>query len=531
MNFRIFLGLRESTRWSRYFKLHLQYLEMGTVSTMTHRSLLSKLLNVNESKIEHILVKYPVISKLEHERIIALTNSIKELGFAKDILLEEPLLFSILPVTLKHRYKVLNECGIEKVSALQILTYLQIVKIKTIGELKQMNVIKSFVNIENRLAGYMTQWPTALTSSICGDSDKMTLYKLRLYIIQKYLELMLDVTEFEFYRGIKTYPTIKHRPLEAIKETLNLLQSVIMISNEKLKNNMYLIHADPDNLKQIIYSFCSIGGIDIREILRMRPKLATRSFTSLVETRKVLEEYGISNEAQIRCFDIYTLGPDTVRKRLEEAKQIPEFNAFFSHPRFLKMIHYKNTALKRMMNLYSNNKKCLSLNILSGSSAHFEIFEKAPGDRLGKGKDLVFCIFESLGRSYSMTVIRQQLRRHPFWINIPLIQVKYVHQQLSVLFNNREIYENCAILLYPWSKIKEILTLLDVNDKKETRQVNECLDISKLNNSQKLSLVLYLLEKNHYFTGNGVWTEEKNKIIINNTAKHSKTMNKMENVL
>ncbi|CAH1643447.1 unnamed protein product [Spodoptera littoralis] len=44
------------------------------------------------------------------------------------------------------------------------------------------------------------------------------------------------------------------------------------------------------------------------------------------------------------------------------------------------MIYYKTTAIKRLNKLYRNNKKCVSLNVLSGSSAHYEVFEKAPGN-------------------------------------------------------------------------------------------------------------------------------------------------------
>uniref|UniRef100_A0A2H1WGD6 SFRICE_002784 n=1 Tax=Spodoptera frugiperda TaxID=7108 RepID=A0A2H1WGD6_SPOFR len=70
----------------------------------------------------------------------------------------------------------------------------------------------------------------------------------------------------------------------------------------------------------------------------------------------------------------------TIRERIEQAKNIPEFSTLINHPRFLKMIYYNTTAIKRLNKLYSNNKKCVSLNVLSGSSAHYEIFEKAPGN-------------------------------------------------------------------------------------------------------------------------------------------------------
>ncbi|XP_028158384.1 transcription termination factor 5, mitochondrial-like [Ostrinia furnacalis] len=480
---------------------------------------LSDLFNISENSAQFICLKHPVINKLDNERLGSLLTTMDELGFHKKLLIEEPLLFSILPITLKYRYKVLEECGIEKVNVDHILSYLPIMKKKTIGDLKASGMLLDFVKVENRLASYMTQWPTSLTTLIYGDIDKNTLYSLRLKIIQRYLELVLDLSKEEFYRGIKTYPTIKHRPLQTINETLNILQSEIMIPNHKIKTNLYLVHADPDNLRKIVHKFRTIGGIDVKEVIRLHPKLATKSYSTLSEIRKILNEYGISNEAQMRCFDIYTLGPDTVRERLEKAKKIPEFKTFFNHPRFLKMIHYKNTALKRLTNLYGNNKKCLSLNILSGSSAHFESFEKAPGDRLGKGKDLVFCISQCLKGKYSSNEIRKSLKRHPFWINIPLVQVNTVYEKLSKSFSSRDIYENCPILLYPWNKIREALNLYNNKNSQQKLLIPECVDLTKLSKSQKLSLVLYLLEKNHYFTGNGVWSEEKKALIDPSDAK------------
>lgn len=476
---------------------------------------LCKHFNIDESNAEYLCLKHPVIKKLKETEMKCLIDTVLDMGFPKDVLLEEPVMFSMLPVTLKFRHQVLQECGVEKITPAHLVSYLSLVKQKTIGQLKKSGVMPSIINVENRLASYMTQWPTSLTTLVYGDIDEWTFYTVRLKIIQRYLELTLDLSEEEFYRGIRTYPTIRHRPLAVINDTLTVLASLIMMPSHKIKSNLYLVHTDPDNLRLIIYKFRSIGGIDIKEVLRMHPKLATKNYQTLVEIRKILQEYNISNEAQIRCFEIYTLGPSTIRERLEKAKTIPEFNTFFTHPRFLKMIYYKNTAMKRLMKLYSNNKKCLSLNILSGSSAHYDVFEKAPGDRLGKGKDLVFCISQSLGNMYSMNQVRHIVKKHPFWINIPLVRVKFVYQHLSSEFSPKDIYLNCPILLYPWSKINEVLNMLN---KKETQNqillLQEQIDLDKLNKSQKLSLVLYLLEKNHYFTGNGVWTEEKNKNIF-----------------
>ncbi|XP_072936004.1 transcription termination factor 5, mitochondrial-like [Epargyreus clarus] len=475
---------------------------------------LCKYLNISESQARFLQIKNRCVKKLNGDEIKNLVKTVNELGFPSDVVVNEPSICSILPVTLKFRYRVLEECGVLNLSVKHLVSYMSLIKEKTIGELKTLGVISPLVNIENKLANCMTQWPTSLTTLVYGDVDKLTLYSLRLKIIQRYLELILDITEIEFSRGLKIYPTLKHRPLAVINETLSILQTKISMPTEKIKSNFYLIHADPDNMKHILFKLRSIGGIDIKEVIRRYPKLAVKSYTSLLEIRNVLEEFGISNEAQTRCFQIYTLSPQTVKERLEKARSIPEFKTFLNHPRFLKMIHYNNTAMKRLRHLYDMNKKCLSLNVLSGSTAHYEIFEKAPGDRLGKGKDLVFCISESLGNAYSMNDIRKRVKRHPFWINIPLVQVKYVYEKLSTEFSPKDIYENCPILLYPWNKVKDVMNLVNKScDSNQPLHLYEFLDLQKLSNTQKLSLILYLLEKNHYFSGNGVWNDEKNKNI------------------
>ncbi|XP_063542569.1 transcription termination factor 5, mitochondrial-like [Cydia strobilella] len=467
---------------------------------------LCKYFGISQSKAEFISLKQPYVNKLDEATLKGLIETVNNLGFTKEVIINDPQMFGIMPITLRFRYKVLEECGFQNITPKHLLTYLTIIKQNTIGYLKSSGELSN-IDVEKRLASYLRQWPTSLNNLTFGDNHKTTLYSLRLKILHRYLELVLDLSEDEFQRGIMTYPTIKHRPLQIINETLNLLQSVVTIPDKKIKANLYLIHVDPENLKQIIYKFRFIGGIDIKEVLRLHPKLATKKYDVMVEIRNILQEYGISEEAQRRCFDIYTLSPATIRERLEEAKSIPEFQAFLNHPRFLKMIHYKNTAMNRLKNLYDNRKQCLSLNVLSGSSAHYESFQNSPGDRFGKGKDLAFCITESLGNVYSPNEIWKMVKKHPFRFNVPLVQVKFVCQELLRKFDFQDIYENCPILLYPWSKIENMLNNFEGKNSRELLYNKELLDITKLSKSQILSLVVYLLEKNHYFTGNGVWDE------------------------
>ncbi|XP_045489266.1 transcription termination factor 5, mitochondrial-like [Pieris rapae] len=400
---------------------------MRTIST-NHENLykLCRHLGISKDKAQFIMLKQPYITKFCEEDIQSMVKTVYDLGYPKDILIDYPNLFYMLPVTLKNRYKILEECGFIEITPQLLLSYLNVMKQKTVGELKNSGLIPQFFNTENRLASCMTQWPTSLTTLIYGDINLLTLHSLRLKIIQRYLELVIDLTEDEFLRGLKTYPTLQHRPLKAINETLEILQSQVGMPKYKIKSNLYLIHADPDNLMQILFKLRELGGIDVKDVIRMYPRLAAKNYSTLQEIKDIrLKKHGIGPEAQSRCFQVFSLSPKTVEERLIHAKTTPEFSLYINHPRFLKMILYK-TVLKRRINLKNQNKKCLSLNALSGSSVRYDTFEKAPGDRLGKGKDLICAISQVLGSGFPTKNIRNTLRKNLFWINIPLVEVKYV---------------------------------------------------------------------------------------------------------
>lgn len=498
--------------YSSVFEYH--YLRKVSCSTLCRQPLyLSKLLGISDVNAEYLCIKYPVILKYSQEELVTFVDTVTNLGLSKIELTQEPLLFSIPIITLQNRYKLLQECGFHTINGYHLINCLKIIKQKSIGDLKATYMLPS-INIVNRLASYMTQWPTSITTLIHSDVNKMSLYNLRLMIIQRYLELTLELSYIEFARGLKTYPTIKLKPLQFIHQNIVFLQNVIGMPTRKLKTNLYLIHSNTENLKQIVDNVKNIGGIDIKEVLRIYPKLCMTNWSNLMEIKEIMKEFSIANEAQIKCLNLFTLSPKTIRERIQKAKETPEFQVYISHPRFLKLILCNTNATKRVMYLYESNKKCLSLNSLSGCSEDFKKFVKAPGDRSGKGKDMLYCISQELGNNYSINDIRKKIKKHPFWINIPLVNIKLVKEKLLKKFSPEDIYDNCPILLYPLNKIIDSLKLIQSNNIKELTKLLpffENIDLNKLNKSQELSIILYLLEKNHYFSGNGVWTDDKYK--------------------
>lgn len=486
-------------------------------------------LDIPKLTADCMLVKHPILNKIDQSKVDVLVDTVVSLGLSKEVLVEWPVLFSLLPNTIIYRFEVLKECGFT-VTGQHLATFLHIVKKLTIKELKSEGELPP-INIENQLASHMSQWPTSLTTLVQCDPNSLTLYNLRLKIIQRYLELILDLTDIEFNRALKTYPNIKHRPLGMINETLTLLQDKIGMPVDKIKSNMYLIHADAENLKQLIYNIRSIAGIDIKLILQRNPKICVCNWRNTAEIKEIFEEYNISTEAQKRCLHIFTLSAATIKNRLEYIKNTPEFSIYLNHPRGLKLIYYHKNAAKRIIELsFMCEKKCMTLNSLSGCTRDYDKFMKSPGDRIGKGRDLFFCLSEQFGTD--TRYLRKIIKRHPFWINIPIINITLVLKKLSKKYSQNDIYNNCSILLYPLNAINHTLRMLQTNNTKELSKLIpffDQVDILQLTNTQVLSLALYIIEKNHYFSGNGVWTDAK--LLENNQFTSDKNHFSKSNVL
>lgn len=94
--------------------------------------------------------------------------------------------------------------------------------------------------------------------------------------------------------------------------------------------------------------------------------------------------------------------------------------------------------------------------------------------------------------------IRTKLQRHPYWLNVSLVTMLNSLEYLQINFTEADIYSNIHLILYPVSKIKSKLKEIEVQNYGITK-------------SQMLSLCLYLIEVEYYFTGDGIWSESIEK--------------------
>lgn len=475
-------------------------------------SCLSKNLRVSETHVLGIFLKNPTICKVKLDHVKELFSVFKQHNLNVNELLRKPLLLNLTPNGIERRAEILLECGFKKVTLSDISKFLTLVTNKTISELKSSEYIPQDINIQDRLTAYLSMWPCSPSMSTYVDDSNTTLLELRMRILERYLELILNLQSEEFQKALKSYPRMRSRPFSQINLTLKYLQNLLKMPEKTIRKNLFVINTHPNKIMKLLTHVESLSGIDIEDIVNKRPAILISKVENLLGIQSLMKDYNIPLDFQQRYMEIYTLSLSTVQKRFFEVFYTPEYKVLLNNPRILRLIVRKTKADERLNHLKSSNKTGFSLNTLSGNEDYFQSFDNNP--HRTRSNDFVQNICHGLGNKYSFQDVYTKLKRHRFHNKTSIITVKETLDNLSKKFSDEEIYLNCQILLHPWDRIKVYLyPLLHYNKSKNVspnlsifRKNNRDLVLrDKLTNTQILNLVLYYMEKEHNFDGSGIW--------------------------
>ncbi|EDV48637.1 transcription termination factor 5, mitochondrial [Drosophila erecta] len=466
-------------------------------------SYLSKTLGSNYRAWAAALEKHPELKTLKRKDLLNSYDTLKSLDYSVDDIIAKPMIIYYGATTLVNRHSVLQECGFHNVTVQTLAKYVTVVN-KPIEVLKAHSYIHFDVKVVERLAGYFAdiKLPVDLREL---ESETLTLKSLRQSLLNAYLRERLQMDDNDLQKLWRVYSRIRHKSFRALQDTIELLTKEFNFPAERLRKNSFLLYSEADNVRRILREVPTIDSQDIREIGFRRPKILMSTCDSLKQTLQHVHAFGISEDAVLRCLEVLTLGPDTVLERLKDLQEIEEFQVLGTNPRVLRLVHYQNKARLRLDYLNQLKVRCASLHILSCGSEAFAKFARDGSDRT-KGRDIVFYLGNVLGKE--VQVLRNLLSRHPNWCHIPLLHVKQcLEYLLSKKFKLDEIFLNIHLLLYPIKRIEEKMLLLQSPDAQEDLQL-PVANFDSLSNNEILTLILYLIESEFHFTGDGIWTEQ-----------------------
>ncbi|XP_037945648.1 transcription termination factor 5, mitochondrial [Teleopsis dalmanni] len=450
-------------------------------------------------KWQTILEKYPELKSAKRKDVINSANALKAHNYTIADILAKPMILHYNATTIENRYSVLTECGFSSINISILSKYVTIMN-KRLSVLKMYNYIPQNISMLTQLKHQFASMDLQTPKNLKSD-DTVELKVLRQNILNCYLRQRLGMNEKDLEKHWTTYSRVRHKSFQSVQKVVDFLENDLLFPRERIIKNGYLLYAEPENIKRIITEIKTIDGIDIREIVYRRPKILMSTCDALLTSMEHVKKFGIKENAILRCLELLTLSPDTILGRLRDLHEIDEFKVLATNPRVLRLVHYQNKARLRLEYLEHLKVRCASLHILSCGSDAFVKFAREGSDRT-KGRDIIIFLSNILKKDGN--TLRNLLSRHPNWCHIPVIHIQRTYECLTKKkFSNEQIYKNVHLLFYPIQLIEEKLSQLKCPQFLAEMHLN-ILDIDKC---KLLSLVLYFIECEFHFTGDGIWTE------------------------
>ncbi|XP_059049025.1 transcription termination factor 5, mitochondrial-like [Achroia grisella] len=479
---------------------------------------------ITSDRLPILLQKHPNIDTLSNDSLEGTLEILKKFDISALDACRNPHLFSINHIILDNYGEILKECGFVNILPKHIIKYHTLVRSRTISFLKKEGLIKADFNLEEVLHSCFPEWPIKYKSLQNFADSTTTILVVRMSVLEKYLNWRLSVTSEEFQKYCRNYLPLRHKPMTDILEAISIAEDEIKFNKDEIRRNGFILSTDPIKSKLIIENVRTLAGMDIRDAIRSEPAILKNNYNALLEIRDLLEEYRISAEAQRRCLRVYCMKPKTVKERLDDLKNMKEYQILSTNPRVLSMVVHKRKMMNRLTKIEVTRKQCYSLNRLISSSKVFNNYINSFGNKVC-GRDIGILITSSLNveednisensnnKEYIKTTLNQ-LKRHKYWLYTALGIVDENIQYLKLKFDNKTIHGHCQLLLYPISEVKHYVEMLlkkrngtDLDENLDASYNN--LNFSTLTDQHILSLVLYEMEKKYHFSGDGVWSNQE----------------------
>lgn len=427
-------------------------------------------------------------------------NRLKMLKYENEAIQAMPQILKLSEIMLRNRHSILQEVGVPNISISIILKYLNICH-------KQINVLKAHQLLPEDTDVIKNIFHSFQLEPSLPLRENQLLEEVRCEVLSEYLQKVLRFSDSDIKRFWNSYSRAKHKSATSILEVVHLLKTELNFDDEIIQKNPFVIYADPLDIKSFLTNFEQYPDLNIREMLQRRPKLICSNPDNIKETLSVIKLFNIPSKSLAITPEVLTLSPKTVHERLTNIKTIKDFEGLIDNPRILKLVYYQMKAKARLQYLHQLKFKNASLNILSSGSEVFERYTREGADKT-KGCDTTAFLVKHL--DHTEDEIREYFGRHCNWICIPLTTVKDNFDMLkNEKFSSGSIFNNIHLLLYPPERVAAALKRM------RSEVVNE-----RCTQTQLLALVLYHIESEYHFTGDGVWTEPVDSTSVRSIDPH-----------
>ncbi|XP_038209552.1 transcription termination factor 5, mitochondrial-like [Zerene cesonia] len=289
--------------------------------------------HLSPKNLEQLRKKEPNLTNFTTEKLYLTLDILKKFGISAEEACCNPHLFCMNAISMDNYGEIFKECGFTKIVPKHLIRYNTIVKSRTIAYLKKEGLLNNESNLEEVLLAKFQEWPEQQKSLKKFCDANTSILTIRTSVLERYLEWRLHINNEDFAKYCKNYLPLRHRPMSDIRQAIDIAENIIKFELKVIKRNGFIISSDPVNTNLILENVDSLGGIEIKEAIRLEPAILKNNYNSLLEIKELLKQYDIAEEAQRRCLRVFCMNPDSVRDRLNELVNMKEYKVLATNPR------------------------------------------------------------------------------------------------------------------------------------------------------------------------------------------------------
>lgn len=406
----------------------------------------------------------------------------------------------IQPMVMRNRIFILKEMGVESVDLQHIYRFPGYMRKSVARFLVAHNIPAKdsyFETVFNNVGIQIDK--TNIDKKVLNNRMKTGDYYATCMLYYKMYHLKLS--DHTFYKNKR----MKYLSFAELSRLLKILKHKCKLDEVFLKENPYLLNLDPDNVEEFLSEFESIkiSGRNVIDIIKIHPRILFYEPQQVKELLQLYKIIGVPEHTITSYLQVLGMNKGTFLERYMQIANQFELALWLKHSRVLCMIYYYKLVSNRVNYLRPLNcMNTANINTYLAEKKFFLRFVEGEVQHTAVRKFLLYVIRKELGEDKVYLV--HSIERHPYWRHIPLMHIDQMIRFLKKSFTVDDICLNIHIILYPRSKVTEVL-----NSVYESYSQEKGYNFTP---TQYLAVCLYKLEKKYHFSGDAVWQTVHNEM-------------------
>lgn len=475
------------------------------------------------SKARSLLKKDRALGQKPLAHFTKITESLGSLKPVAGQREESTNLFLSSPPVVQRNCQFLQECGATKATA-DVIASCQNFMAVPIGVFKSYANIDHSVDVQGRWLDLVSEPSWRLKNeqlleqhtTPCSSISHVRNVVFSSYLARKWKISFPEVLKW-VEEGIKTLPLSIRR----LMRTVSVLPK-IGFDQESIWKNPSLLQSDSDSLENFMFTYREdFLGQSASQFLLEFPEVTCQiDFPSLHSNVDNLRRFGVPM-ACIRnnLRDLLVQDPLVLQGKIRQIEPYPELGVFVHHPRFAKLFDDVDTVVLRVKTFRAIDKRQITFSACTCSAKDFSALIQQRAQLRLSDEALRYLANRTGQPSKS---VKEMLRSHPQSRQLGSENMKKVMELVAARgFTKEQIFNGLHLVLYPVGLVAKKLD--ELPSRPEMQPIETTIKEPTI-----LQIVVYLLEEQFMFTGNGVFAkppENKTESVARGETNSSPVVN------